>query len=116
MTQEDKENLKERIIAVLSGIYDPEIPVDIYHLGLIYNIYIDDDANVKILMTVTTPNCPVAETLPAFVKEKVSVIMGVKSAEIELTFEPAWSPANLSEEVRAELGLDDGYNFMDMMY
>ena len=116
MNQEDKEELKNRIIAVLSGIYDPEIPIDIYKLGLIYEINIDDDGNVKIVMTVTAPNCPVAEYLPNFVKEKVSAIMGVKKSEVELTFEPAWTPANLSEEVRAELGLDEGYSFSDMMY
>lgn len=116
MTEIDKKELKERVIAVLSGIYDPEIPVDIYKLGLIYDIDIDDEGAVKILMTVTAPNCPVADYLPNYVKEKVSAIMGVKSCYVELTFEPAWSPANLSEEVREELGLDMGYNFGDMMY
>lgn len=116
MTEQDKNELKERVIAVLSGIYDPEIPVDIYKLGLIYEINIDDDGNVKIVMTVTAPNCPVADYLPNFVKEKVSAIMGVKSCEVELTFEPAWSPSVLSEEVRAELGLDEGYDFGDMLY
>ena len=116
MTEEDKKILKERVIAVLSSIYDPEIPVDIYKLGLIYDINIDDEGNVKIVMTVTAPNCPIADYLPNYVKEKVSAIMGVKSCEVELTFEPAWSPASLSEEVRAELGLDEGFGFGDMMY
>ena len=113
MTETEKNELKERVIAVLSGIYDPEIPVDIYKLGLIYEINIDDEGAVKILMTVTAPNCPVADYLPNFVKEKVSAIMGVKSCDVELTFEPAWSPASLSEEVRAELGLDEGFGFND---
>lgn len=116
---EDKKELKERIITVLSGIYDPEIPVDIYKLGLIYGIDIDDEYNVHILMTVTAPNCPVADQMPQYVKEKVSAMMGVKSCEVELTFEPAWSPASLSEEVRAELGLsDDMLNFSasDFLY
>lgn len=119
MAPETKEDIKNAVIAVLSAIYDPEIPIDIYHLGLIYNIDIDDEANVTILMTVTAPNCPVAETLPQYVKQQVSAIMCVKSCTVELTFEPAWNPANLSEEVKAELGIDDffdGYNPMDMMY
>lgn len=119
MTEEEKKELKDRVIAVLSGIYDPEIPVDIYKLGLIYNIDIDDEGNVNILMTVTAPNCPVADQLPQFIKEKISSIMGVKSCGIELTFEPPWSPASLSEEVRAELGLDDNYmsfNASDFLY
>lgn len=116
MTEEDKNTLKERVIAVLSGIYDPEIPVDIYKLGLVYEINIDDDGTVGILMTVTAPNCPVADQLPAYVKEKVSAIMGVKACNVELTFEPAWSPDMLSEEVRAELGLDEGFGLGDMLY
>lgn len=116
MNEQDKNELKERVIAVLSGIYDPEIPVDIYKLGLIYEININDDGAVNILMTVTAPNCPVADYLPNFVKEKVSAIMGVKSCDVELTFEPAWSPANLSEEVRAELGFDEGFGLGDMLY
>lgn len=114
MTIEDKNTLRERIIAVLSGIYDPEIPVDIYRLGLIYEIRIDDDGNVKIVMTVTAPNCPVADYLPNYVKEKISAIMGVKSCEIEMTFEPAWSPDMLPDDVKEELGLDDGYGIGDM--
>ena len=109
MTAEEKALLKERIIAVLGSIYDPEIPVDIYQLGLIYEIDIDDDANVKILMTVTAPNCPVADQLPMTVKERVGTMMGVKKCKVELTFEPAWSPSMMSEEAKAELGLDDNF-------
>lgn len=109
MTAEEKDLLKERVIAVLGSIYDPEIPVDIYKLGLIYEIDIDDDANVRILMTVTAPNCPVADQLPAHVKEKVETMMGVRKCKVELTFEPAWSPAMMSEEARAELGFDDDF-------
>ena len=116
MTAEEKELLKERIIAVLGSIYDPEIPVDIYKLGLIYNIDIDDDANVTILMTVTAPNCPVADQLPTFVKEKVGSMMGVCKCKVELTFEPAWNPSMMSEEARAELGFDDGFGLGDLMY
>ena len=111
MTAEEKELLKERIIAVLGTVYDPEIPVDIYKLGLIYEINIDDDANVHILMTVTAPNCPVADQLPMQVKEKVSTMMGVKKCKVELTFEPAWNPSMMSEEARAELGFDDEFGY-----
>lgn len=116
MTSEEKELLKERIIAVLGTIYDPEIPVDIYKLGLIYEINIDDDANVNILMTVTAPNCPVADQLPMHVKEKVGTMMGVKKCKVELTFEPAWNPSMMTEEARAELGFDDGFGLGDLMY
>ena len=116
MTAEEKELLKERIIAVLGTIYDPEIPVDIYKLGLIYEINIDDDANVNILMTVTAPNCPVADQLPMHVKEKVGTMMGVKKCKVELTFEPAWNPSMMTEEARAELGFDDGFGLGDLMY
>ena len=105
MTVEEKELLKERIIAVLGTVYDPEIPVDIYKLGLIYEINIDDEANVNILMTVTAPNCPVADQLPMQVKEKVGTMMGVKKCKVELTFEPAWSPAMMTEEARAPVPL-----------
>lgn len=116
MTTEDKEELKSKIIAVLGNIYDPEIPVDIYKLGLIYGIDIDDEGNVTITMTTTTPNCPIVDYLPVFVKEKISAIMGVKNCDVELTFEPAWNPANLPEDVKAELGLDEGFEFNDLMY
>lgn len=109
MTAEDKNLLKERIINVLSLIYDPELPVDIYRLGLIYDIDIDDNANVKILMTVTAPNCPVADQLPMQVKERIGAMMGVNKCKVELTFEPAWSPDMLTDEVKAELGLDDWF-------
>ena len=116
MTAEEKELLKERIIAVLGTIYDPEIPVDIYKLGLIYEINIDDDANVNILMTVTAHNCHVADQLPMHVKEKVGTMMGVKKCKVELTFEPAWNPSMMTEEARAELGFDDGFGLGDLMY
>jgi len=116
MTIEEKNILRERVIAVLGGIYDPEIPVDIYRLGLVYEINIDDEGNVKIVMTVTAPNCPVADQMPMYVKEKVSAIMGVKSCEIEMTFEPAWSPDMLPEDVKEELGLNDGYGIGDLGY
>lgn len=79
-------DLGEKIVRVLKTIYDPEIPVDIYELGLIYDVFVNEDYDVKILMTLTTPNCPVAETLPVEVEEKVKSIDEVKGAEVEITF------------------------------
>lgn len=84
-------DLGEKIVRVLKTIYDPEIPVDIYELGLIYDVFVNEDYDVKILMTLTTPNCPVAETLPVEVEEKVKSIDEVKGAEVEITFDPPWS-------------------------
>ena len=100
-----KESIKEEIINTLRNIYDPEIPVNIYDLGLIYNIDIDDDFNVKILMTMTAPDCPEAEYMFQEVRAMVKVIEGVKSVETELTFNPPWDYVNLSDEVKLELGL-----------
>lgn len=98
--------LQRTIIDVLKTIYDPEIPVNIYDLGLVYQIDVDNDNNVRILMTLTTPNCPVAESLPEETKEKLKSIEGIGNVEVNLTFDPAWSQDNLSEEARLELGLD----------
>ena len=95
----------EKILRVIKTIYDPEIPVDIYELGLIYDVFINEDFEVKILMTLTTPNCPVAETLPLEVEEKVKSINEVKSAEVEITFDPPWSQELMSEEAKLELGM-----------
>lgn len=101
----DEINLGDNIVQMLKSIYDPEIPVDIYELGLIYDVYANEDGDVKILMTLTSPNCPVAETLPSEVEEKVSSIEGVKSCEVEITFEPAWTKDLMSEEAKLELGM-----------
>ena len=109
MTSEEIETLKERVIAVLKTIYDPEIPIDIWTLHLIYGVDVDAEGNVKIVMTVTAPNCPVAETLPAEVRQKVEAIMGVKKVDVELTFDPVWSIDMLSDETKADLGLDGEY-------
>ena len=109
MTQEEVNTLKETVISVLKTIYDPEIPVDIWTLHLIYGVDVDEEGNVKILMTVTAPNCPVAEVLPAEVKQRIEAIMGVKKADVELTFDPVWSIDMLSDEAKAELGLDGEY-------
>ena len=100
----DPKELGETVVKVLKTIYDPEIPVDIYELGLIYDVFLNEDNDVKILMTLTTPNCPVAESLPQEVKVKVASIEGVKSAEVEMTFDPPWSRDLMSEEAKLELG------------
>lgn len=100
-----KNQLADAILQVLKTIYDPEIPVNIYDLGLIYEIKIDDDFNAHILMTLTAPNCPVAESLPAEVKERVKGVQGVKDADVEITFDPPWTQDYLSEEAKLELGL-----------
>ena len=101
----DTSNLGENVVKVLKGIFDPEIPVDIYELGLIYDVMINEDYDVKILMTLTSPNCPVAETLPMEVEEKVKSIDIVKSCEVEITFDPPWSKDLMSEEAKLELGM-----------
>ena len=97
--------LGDKIVGVLKTIFDPEIPVDIYELGLIYDVFVNEDADVKILMTLTTPNCPVAETLPREVEEKVKSLDEVKDAEVEITFDPPWSQELMSEEAKLELGM-----------
>jgi len=109
MNTEEIAQLKETIISVLKTIYDPEIPVDIWTLHLIYGLDVDAEGNVKVVMTVTAPNCPVAEILPGEVQKRIQAIMGVKRAEVELTFDPVWSIDMLSDEAKAELGLDGDY-------
>lgn len=101
----DTTNLGEKIVDVLKTIFDPEIPVDIYELGLIYDVFVNEANDVKILMTLTTPNCPVAETLPVEVEEKIKSIDEVNEAEVEITFDPPWSQDLMSEEAKLELGL-----------
>ena len=97
--------LGDKIVRVLKTIFDPEIPVDIYELGLIYDVFVNEDYDVKILMTLTSPNCPVAESLPVEVEEKEKSIDAVKGAEVEITFDPPWTQELISEEARLELGL-----------
>jgi FeS assembly SUF system protein len=101
----DTTELGEKIVAVIKTIYDPEIPVDIYELGLIYDVFVNEDYDVKILMTLTTPNCPVAETLPLEVEEKVKSLKDVNDAEVEITFDPPWTQELMSEEAKLELGM-----------
>ena len=104
MNSERVEELGTKIVEVLKTIYDPEIPVDIYELGLIYDVMVSENNDVKILMTLTSPNCPVAETLPVEIEEKVKTLEEVKDAEVEITFDPIWTQDMMSEEAKLELG------------
>jgi FeS assembly SUF system protein len=104
METTNKEDLGEKIVEVLKSIYDPEIPVDIYELGLIYDVFVNENNDIKILMTLTSPNCPVAETLPVEVEEKVKTLEAVNNAEVEITFDPPWNQDLMSEEAKLELG------------
>jgi FeS assembly SUF system protein len=99
-----KRELEDKIVEKLKTIYDPEIPVDIYELGLIYEIKIADDFEVDLLMTLTSPNCPVAESLPQEVEDKVKLVEGAKDARVTITFEPTWEQDMMSEEAKLELG------------
>ena len=101
----DSKILGEKIVMVLKTVFDPEKPVDIYELGLIYDVMINEDRDVKILMTLTTPNCPVAESLPLDVENKVKSMEGVNEAEVEITFDPPWSQDLMSDEAKLEIGI-----------
>jgi len=100
----NKETIRDAVINCLRNIYDPEIPVNIYDLGLIYNIDVDDELNVKVLMTMTAPDCPEAEYMFREVQEMIGYIQDVKSVNVELTFDPPWSFDNMSDATKAELG------------
>lgn len=104
MDFQEKQIVEQKVISVLKSIYDPEIPVDIYELGLIYEINFGEDRGVAITMTLTSPNCPVAESLPREVEEKVASIEEVPSAQVEIVFEPPWNKDMMSEEAQLELG------------
>ena len=99
--------MREKIIAALSTIRDPEIPMDIYNLGLIYGVDVKAGGQVNIRMTLTAPNCPVAESLPAEVERKVRAVPGVKNLKVEIVFDPPWDKSRMSPEARMLLGLDD---------
>src|SRR5690554_4983566 len=103
-TEASVPDLRDKVIAALKTVYDPEIPVDIYELGLIYEISVYPVNNVYVLMTLTSPNCPAAESIPAEVKAAVETIDGVNSVEVELTFDPPFSPDMMSEVAKLELG------------
>lgn len=96
--------LTQRVIDMIKTCYDPEIPVDIWELGLIYEIKLDDENNLEVKMTLTSPSCPVAETLPPEVEQKLRGVEGIKSAKIELTFEPPWDKSMMTEVAQVELG------------
>jgi FeS assembly SUF system protein len=96
--------LENTVVEVLKTIYDPEIPVDVFELGLIYEVRIDEDKNVTIEMTLTSPNCPVAESMPKEVEDKVAAIDGVNSAKVNIVFDPPWDKDMMSEEAKLELG------------
>ena len=99
------DKLREAIVEVLKSVYDPEIPVDIYELGLIYGVDINESHHVKITMTLTSPMCPVAESLPVEVEQKVGGVEGVDGAEIDLVWDPPWDPSRMSEAARLQLGM-----------
>ncbi|RLD87840.1 MAG: FeS assembly SUF system protein [Bacteroidetes bacterium] len=105
MTTEEKKEIEDNIRITLKNIYDPEIPVNIWELGLIYDVDVQDDGFAKITMTLTAPNCPVAESLPQEVKQSVLDVKGVKGADVEITFDPPWDQDMISEEAKLELGL-----------
>ncbi len=98
------EELHPDIVDALKTVYDPEIPVNIYDLGLIYNFSVDENFFVDVSMTLTAPGCPVAETFPGFVENAVKTVVGVADARVELTFDPPWTMENMSEEAKLELG------------
>lgn len=98
-------DLKQRVIDVLKTCYDPEIPVDIYELGLVYSVDIAPDGVVEIVMTLTSPACPVAESLPPQVEQKVAAVDGVANVKVDLTWDPPWSPEMMSEAARLALGM-----------
>ena len=106
MTQEEKTQLEERSVDVLKTVYDPEIPVNIYDLGMIYKIDVQEDGSVDMDMTFTAPNCPAADFILEDVRTKVESVDGITTANVNLVFEPAWDQSMMSEEARVELGLD----------
>ncbi len=96
--------LKDRIIDVIKTIYDPEIPINIWEVGLIYEVEVDGDGNARIVMTLTSPMCPVAESLPPEVEEKTAAVEGVASSTVEVVWDPPWDPSMMSEAAQLELG------------
>jgi len=103
-TKVTAEEIEKRVIETLKTCYDPEIPVDVWELGLIYEININEDNDVHVMMTLTSPSCPVAETLPPEIEDKIRKTDGVNSAKIDITFDPPWEQDMMSEEAKLELG------------
>ncbi len=104
MTAEEKLKIEERIVEVLKTVYDPEIPVDIYNLGLIYRIEVHEDASLEVDMTLTAPNCPAADFIMEDVRLKLEGVSGIKEVKVNLVFEPEWDKDMMSEEAKLELG------------
>lgn len=104
MQQSQRQRIEDNIVAMLRTVYDPEIPVDVYSLGLVYKIDLSDDGRVDIDMTLTAPNCPMADFIFEDVRQKVASVDGVSDVNVELVFEPEWSPEMMSEEAKLELG------------
>ena len=104
-TQAELQAIGEKVVERICQIYDPEIPVNIYELGLIYDIQVSEECDVEIKMTLTSPNCPVAETLPVEVEEKVKVVEEVRNVKVNITFDPPWDKDMMSEEAKLELGM-----------
>jgi FeS assembly SUF system protein len=105
LSQDELDRLSDGIIAALKTVYDPEIPADIYELGLIYKVDVDDDRNVTVDMTLTTPGCPVAGEMPIWVENAVSAVEGVNQVTVNLTFDPPWEMSRMSEEAQIALGM-----------
>ena len=105
MDKQEIKNLEEKIVNVCKNIFDPEIPVNIYELGLIYEISVTEEGQADVVMTLTTPNCPVAESMPEQVRTEIGYLSGVTKVNLELTFEPPWDQDMMTEEAKLELGL-----------
>ena len=105
LTEKQMQEVGEKAVEKICQIYDPEVPVNIYELGLIYDIQVSDEGDVEIEMTLTSPNCPVAETLPVEVEEKVKIVEEVRSVKVNITFDPPWTKDMMSEEAKLELGM-----------
>lgn len=105
LTNKEMQAIGDEVVGVLTTIFDPEIPVNIYELGLIYDVQVSTERDVHILMTLTSPNCPVAESLPEEIREKTRSLDSVKDVEVEITFDPPWDKDMMSEEAKLELGM-----------
>ena len=101
----ERELMKEQVADVIRTCYDPEIPVNIYELGLIYGVEVDDQGNVTVSMTLTTPYCPAAQSLPPEVRERVSQVSGVKDAKVDIVWDPPWNPSMMTDSAKLELGM-----------
>ena len=105
LTEDQKKTIEDKVIEQMQTIFDPEIPVDIHKLGLIYGVAVSDEAEVKVTMTLTAPNCPAAQSLPEEVKEKAGEVEGVKSADVEVVFDPPWTMDNMDDSAKLQLNI-----------